>query len=90
MKISFERLKAIDPHDFSNGPRGYDSVMGLGKGIPDSNGTIKFDNIYVPAGTTIKHPTMSDRILVHPYYNEYIVFDPTRILIKFIVQIQWK
>ncbi len=58
----------------------------MGKNIPDKNGQIEFDkNIIVPSGNTIAnpHPRIQYSELV---FNEYIVFDPDRILIKFIVQ----
>lgn len=75
--------------DFPDATNEYDSVTGVGKRIPDGNGTLKLANMYVPSGETITHPLMSDNDLEHPYHNEYIVFDPTRILIKYIVKIEW-
>ena len=63
--------------------------MGMGKMMADTNSTIKFEDMYVPLGLTIKHPTVTDPSHAHPYHNEYIVFDETRIKIKFIILFDW-
>ncbi len=58
----------------------------MGKNVSDRDENIKFDgDIIVPSGKTIAnlHPKIQSSKLE---FNEYIVYDPDRILIKFIVQ----
>ena len=52
--------------------------------MPDRKGNTLFDDVKVPSGKSIPHP--------HPKIkyskldcNEYIVFDPDRILIRFVL-----
>ena len=69
-------------------PDRYDSVQGIGKYIPEPNTSILYDDIEVPLGNTIinKHKKTS---LSELDFNEFVVFNPHKVLIKFIVQFEW-
>ena len=86
----FCRWRTGLPKNHKQPPANYQSIKGVGKNVPDRKGTIKFDgDIIVPAGKTIPHPHPK---IIHSQinYNEFIVYDPERILIKFIVEINRK
>jgi hypothetical protein len=80
------RYRTGNSNDYTSAPEGYHSIKGVGRNIPDENGQTEFDkDIIVPSGKTIANPHLKIQYS-QLNFNEYIVFDPDRILIKFIVQ----
>lgn len=66
--------------------RNYESVMCKGKFIPDKLQYKKLEGCIIPCGPTICDPKYSSRILE---YNEYIVYDTSKIRIKYLVKVEF-
>lgn len=70
-------------------PSGYHSVQGLGRTMPDPNGTITINNdLKVPTGTLIELPRCdaTGLTLIH---NEFIVYDPAQVKIRYILKVRF-
>ena len=92
--ILLKRCETDEAHNyeklFRTRPEDFNTIKGVGKNIPDKDDYIIWENnIIVPAGKTIANPDKeySNSKL---NYNEYVVFEPDRISIKFIVQFERK
>ena len=68
-------------------PDGYHSIKGVGKRIPDPNEEKRIDGTIVPCGKTIDNTTQGIAYSGLTY-NEYCVYDPRRVLIKYIVEFE--
>ena len=79
----------------------YHSTMGVGLHYPDPTATEIFDGMTVPCGKLIKRleptseaprkPSRSSRLAVPQglQYNEYVVYDTSRIRIRYLVQLEF-
>lgn len=64
-------------------PPGFNSVKGMGSQIPDWKGNADYFGAIMPIGKSItnsRHPTYDIP------YSEYVIYDPDRIIIRFIVE----
>ncbi|ODM90098.1 Poly(ADP-ribose) polymerase pme-1 [Orchesella cincta] len=78
------------PHGFQHWvnigvPRGCNSVKGVGKKIPDYSANVDDDSFTIPSGPTKKNGEFKNYELD---FNEYIVFDASRIKVKYAVDLE--
>ncbi|XP_054163603.1 uncharacterized protein LOC128961393 [Oppia nitens] len=79
------------PKPYTRPPDGYNSIKGVGKYIPEPNDPVIFgDSIEVPMGETVENVHKKTSLSQHyGDYNEYVVFNVNRVLIRFIVHFRW-
>jgi len=76
-------------------PNGFHSIIANGVRIPDPEDVGFYDkDTVIPFGRTIPNPNPNpnpnpDPRLLSPVYNEYVVYDPTRIDIKCLLKIRF-
>lgn len=74
------------PHnDWTSAPSGFDSVKANGTYVPDWTDDGRYIGALIPFGKTAKC-TKYDSHAVN--YNEFIVYDPSRIIIRFLVEVK--
>jgi len=79
-----QMYKAHHTHsDYKTPPAGFHSVKGNGKRIPTWKSNVTYEGAIVPCGSTRDNPRFSSYDLV---YNEYIVYDPNRLKVRFLVE----
>ncbi len=82
----FNRFEREDAFRHTEPPPGYQSVKGVGKHCPDPKEERTIENkLSVPLGKTI-----SNIYAINPRleYNEYIIYDPKRVLIRYVVEVK--
>eukprot|EP00049_Salpingoeca_infusionum_P005521 m.93150 g.93150 ORF g.93150 m.93150 type:complete len:2953 (-) comp12996_c0_seq1:137-8995(-) len=65
---------------------GYDSIKGVGSNVPGQSLHTLKDNVIVPSGPVVNVPSQSMGLS----YNEYIVFDHTRIQLRYLILLRDK
>jgi len=72
----------------ANLPEGKQSVMGCGCNFPNDEGIVSLENgVKVPCGKAESHPQALGGELL---YNEYIVYDETQVLVRYLVKLRFK
>ncbi len=71
-----------------NGSSKFNSIKCKGKYIPDRSKQIKWGGVFWPIGRTIENKSgfKEDKQLV---YNEYVVYSPKQVRIKYLVKVQF-
>jgi hypothetical protein len=81
----FNRFGKRDAFHYTEPPPGYQSVKGMGKHCADPKEERIIENkLLVPLGKTIPNIYA---INSHLEYNEYIIYDPKRVLIRYVVEV---
>jgi len=69
-------------------PDGYDSVLGLGRRGPDFSQSIVLPNgVRIPISGAVEHVRKADEPYRHLEYNEYIVYNPTQVRMRYLVEL---
>lgn len=88
-----KRYTAKGPyHNRTSAPEGYNSIQCLGVHKPDPRGELILNGISIPAGKTVKNQSqaplnLNGRDLT---YNEYVVYSPEQICIRYLVHFQFE
>jgi hypothetical protein len=81
----FNRFERGDAFHYTEPPPDYQSVKGVGKKCADPKDERIIENkLLVPLGKTISNINAINSRLE---YNEYIIYDPKRVLIKYVVEV---
>ncbi|CAN7940235.1 unnamed protein product [Ixodes hexagonus] len=83
-----KKLVIADPNAAQQMRLGYSSVMGQGQNVPDEKGNvITQDGVVVPCGKLVKcAPSIPATLL----YNEYIVYNPSQIKMRYLVKVRFE
>ncbi|XP_026060896.1 poly [ADP-ribose] polymerase 2-like isoform X4 [Carassius auratus] len=69
-------------------PSGKHSTRGLGQTAPDPNNYVALDGVTVPMGPSVK-TGVGQKGGYSLLYNEYIVYNPAQILMKYLLRVQF-
>jgi poly [ADP-ribose] polymerase len=73
--------------NLTKAPANFDSVKGLGQTHPDPNEKLKFSNgVEIPYGKPVPSKVDKSELL----YNEYIVYDPAQVKIRYLLKCNFK
>ncbi|ODM87094.1 Poly [ADP-ribose] polymerase 3 [Orchesella cincta] len=69
--------------DYKSAPPGFDSVKGMGSNIPNWKQNKNYKGAILPCGVSAPNPRHASYDMP---YNEYILYDANRIVVRFIVE----
>lgn len=73
--------------EYTSAPKGYDSVKGNGEDIPRWKDNRDCDGAIMPCGRTVRNNRHTKYDM---QYNEYILYDMSRVIVKYVVQVSEK